>query len=907
MSTRIVSRSQADFCTILDRGARSSPLKPTQISSSLDSDAMDSDTTLVAFKRIKSDKEFSMEDQSTISSLESAKTANQEEELQNLSYVLADGARYKYSRGTVYPSEAEDVRETKQPLNNQILFQVTTYDGDTLPSLSSSYQYESRIDFSRSSSLREQRRRMCIEEFISTEEHYLSGLRTLVNGYLATIDSCGYRERDLVTDIRNSASELLEFHQRVLASLYSMFPALYAPSSALGDGYGILHLDVHLRDSVRQPASFESEVMSCMRDPVKSQISTWSGSQTSISSPTVACAIARLIEHKTAQLVLYEEYCLNYSNVFDILKMYQTSANQYRRHWSTGTEKFFMATQSADRRADLSLPSLAISPTMRFGKYRLLLEQLYKHTPNSDSTEANEELNRCLEAVKDNLRRLDDFKPELSKYQSSACELWRRIQFASDSGVNFTPEYLGRSVLCGALHTGWMAQDGSFRSQYYGAFLFKSTLILASIDRPERYIVRFLIPLCCSKIETANTPLKSKMQTGIQTKHSTSFKIVFEHAFGIYEVLLTPASLEEQAVWFDNLQTIICGCGGGDDYKWDYSASVASEEGVGYWSIVPLLIRALAFKSSDISPANIQEDSATNSTERRRRSVTPFGKLSPSSLASGRMYRRVSSLHYRGNSNHLASDDMVDIEINHFPLAVQEIIVPRVRRRFSVRRSESKDEEVTRRSISNRSISYGNSTLSPMSRRVFSSASASTPQVDSQAVVRPLHEITVKSADRLRIEDCMRTVWSHGKLALVTDILRENSELKIKAQYDIRGNQLDSQIEFEMRRNGSWREAIRKISGATIFRSASQNKPIDSVEDVDYDRENSLVYETSSDQIILPKCRDDNMIINNNLGYGKPRKSSCENELKRDSSSSSIRNASEKLIRQVSTLLTKEE
>ncbi|KAK9346097.1 hypothetical protein V1522DRAFT_351316 [Lipomyces starkeyi] len=478
--------------------------------------------------------------------------------------------------------------------NLHIIRRVNSQTSNSVPSLMSTPQSSVGIDFTSTETLRAQRRRMCIEEFISTEQSYLSGLRLLVNTYLATLESCDKKYLDVSADIRDSANALIEFHQEIISSIYASYPTLYAPSSAYAE-FAIQNFGIVQKD---QPdvSAFEKEVVSAFNGAQESPKWTWTRPNSSVSSPMVAATIAQLIQKKVSDLVIYEQYCLNYNNVIHILKDYRESKSKLLRNWSRGCENAVLATQSEGRRADLSLDALATNPTIRIMKYRLLIQELCKHTSPEDSTEAHETLISALMAVKASLKRLNnEFGAERSRATSS--ELWKRLEF--EQPLAFEAQYLGRASLCGALHVAWIGKDSSSRSHYLGAFLFKSYLVFAHCQKSDKYPVKFLIPLCSSFLQPTDNGV------GMQTTSQRSWKLMFECDFAVYEILLTAISEAEKAPWQDQLLALICANNGAESYLWDFEASRRSASGHGPTALVPSTARPLFMDSrvgSALSP-----------------------------------------------------------------------------------------------------------------------------------------------------------------------------------------------------------------------------------------------------------------------------------------------------------------
>ncbi|KAK9447469.1 Dbl homology domain-containing protein, partial [Limtongia smithiae] len=411
-----------------------------------------------------------------------------------------------------------------------------------------------RLDLSSAESMRAQRRKMCVEEFITSEEAYVSGLRILINTYFAT--SPAGRTYDISAGLYGSALELLELHQDILCSLYSVFPTLFAPSCVYSGTF--------LRKKKKRDSGVSAHSLTD---------ASWKPPAIDTTSPIVASTVGGIIARKTRQIAIYEKYCLFYNSVIEVLKACaaeQVSHDRWQATWSRATQNIAMATQSRDRHADLSFSSLAIWPTTRVMKYRLLLEELCRNTLHDDSPSDLASLEESLSSVKASLVQLDASQStECSRNTKASCrDLWNRLVFFSTNtvtqstvGPSFPAEYLGPAILCGALHTCWISSDTeNLWVEYFAAFLFKSYLVLASGERSDRYLVKFMIPLCCAQ------DAECRLFAARPLAGTTSFKVSFEHAFAIYEILLTTMNSVECETWVDQLSTQICACGGGCAY-----------------------------------------------------------------------------------------------------------------------------------------------------------------------------------------------------------------------------------------------------------------------------------------------------------------------------------------------------
>lgn len=230
------------------------------------------------------------------------------------------------------------------------------------------------------------------------------------------------------------------------------------------------------------------------------------------------------------------------------------------------------------RRKDLSLQSLMIIPAARISKYKLILEQLAKNTCPIEEAQSHAVILDSLDKVEVKLRQIDH-NHLVEKFRRQSHILWNCLHFKYE--LPFSVQYFGLAILCGALNITWIAPDGSIKFYYMGCFLFKSYLIMANVTNPEgRFYVKFIIPLHCCRIES---PVNTVV--GLQTSSVLTKKLIFEHDFGLYEVLLTATTAEELRAWHEKLEVQILSING--VYMWDFKASDMSLQGYNSASRIP--------------------------------------------------------------------------------------------------------------------------------------------------------------------------------------------------------------------------------------------------------------------------------------------------------------------------------
>lgn len=123
-----------------------------------------------------------------------------------------------------------------------------------------------------------------------------------------------------------------------------------------------------------------------------------------------------------------------------------------------------------------------------------------------------------------------------------------RLTFADQVPRSVFLQLLGSVELCGCLHIAYRSR-GSIKGIYVMCVLFETTLLLASADEEsESYAVLAGISPASATLQEADNGKGLQCHTAPH-----SWKIVFEHAASMYELILTACSMVEAQVWRDHL------------------------------------------------------------------------------------------------------------------------------------------------------------------------------------------------------------------------------------------------------------------------------------------------------------------------------------------------------------------
>ncbi|KAH3678252.1 hypothetical protein WICPIJ_008887 [Wickerhamomyces pijperi] len=396
-------------------------------------------------------------------------------------------------------------------------------------------------------------RRNVIEEIIDTEEAYVSSLKMLSGIYLGSIISKGNNGIP-VRQLLQYVDLLIHTHESFLCDLRK----LYSISYRAGEECNSL---VH---------TFPNSIYSASYGRAQSLITP--------TSPLMAALVGELMSKKLIGVYIYQEYSSIHDSVLKLINSKEDDP-EIGKTLTRGYQHFLEASQGSNGKMDLSLGSLIQRPIGRLGRYKLFLETLVKLTPADEDEASHLKLQASLASIDYSIKEVNRYG---AQEKIRANTLYKNLNFESGAKLNFPVEYLGMPLLLGSLHVSWAADtENHITTELLGAFLFKTHLILATVNKSTNFEVRFLVPLSVSKlVESFDT------SGGIFTDHENSFKLRFETNFTIVELLLTQANSLENAVWKDKLDILINHVNG--PYPLDYSASKFNEEqGTNSSTIIP--------------------------------------------------------------------------------------------------------------------------------------------------------------------------------------------------------------------------------------------------------------------------------------------------------------------------------
>lgn len=390
------------------------------------------------------------------------------------------------------------------------------------------------VDFMNMSALskRAYSRRKVIEEVMETEESFISSIKILSGIYLSILIDMGNNGIPMRLAL-DYVDILIVAHEEFLQELRELYTIALKQRT--------LPFDSSDLDETSK------EMFSC-------------------SSPLMAELVAKLINKKLIPVYIYQEF----SSLLDlVLKLTESQAiepgmgNTLTRNF----QNFLEVSQHEDDRMDLSFASLISKPLTRLGKYKLFLQSLAKATPPIDDEECSREIISCAAQIGYSIMEVNRYGvQERNKRDTLFAGLCFPHRF-----LKFPVEYLGLPLLNGAFYAVWIGKDCKLQSQLFGAFLFKTHIILASVVRANRFEVQFLVPLAVSKCTDC-----MNSNGGMHSNYESSFKLMFENEYKVYELLLICCDSNENTIWREKLDILTSVVNG--PYKFDYSSSKCNEE-----------------------------------------------------------------------------------------------------------------------------------------------------------------------------------------------------------------------------------------------------------------------------------------------------------------------------------------
>ncbi|KAI5254041.1 hypothetical protein E4T42_02522 [Aureobasidium subglaciale] len=407
---------------------------------------------------------------------------------------------------------------------------------------------------------RAKKRREKIEELVKTEESYLSDLKALSNAYFTFLPPTSpFPGPQTRASTRSNITNLLQLHTELLEDLHQAIPfsdhdqAITETSAPKRKPY---HVRWHSEDSipVRRPPLGTSHTGWSNRYSLDSHRAPSQEPLSLACTPATAADVGRVFAKNIKRFALYEEYSARCEFMHDDIDLTQKSSFSvwdYDKAIETLSASVNpVKSREANCRKALSIKDLLIKPIQRITRYELLFKELCRLTPSCDDPTSHAVLDDVLYRLGETCRNVDDSKdnPDRLRLMENSWILQDRLCFSDKIPRELLLQRLGRLSLCGTLYVAYRNKS-KFHGCYMICTLYESCLLLALADRSSsKYKVVVAISLASASIE------ESDNGKGLQS-HTAPFtwKIVFECAGKMYELIVGACSEIEENVWRDRL------------------------------------------------------------------------------------------------------------------------------------------------------------------------------------------------------------------------------------------------------------------------------------------------------------------------------------------------------------------
>ncbi|KAI4722642.1 hypothetical protein E4T48_01118 [Aureobasidium sp. EXF-10727] len=407
---------------------------------------------------------------------------------------------------------------------------------------------------------RAKKRREKIEELIKTEESYLSDLKALSSAYFTFLPPTSpFPGTQTRASARSNITNMLQLHTEILEDLHHVIPfsehdqAMTETSTPKRKPY---HVRWHSEDSipVRRPPLGIGHSGWSNRYSLDSHRSPSQEPLSLTCTPTTAADVGRIFAKNIKRFALYEEYSARCESMHDDIDFTQRSSFSvwdYDKAIETLSASVNpVKSREANRRKALSIKDLLIKPIQRITRYELLFKDLCRVTPSCDDPTSHAVLDDVLYRLGETCRNVDDAKdnPDKLRLMENSRLLQDRLCFSDKIPSELLFQRLGRLSLCGTLYIAYRNKT-TFQGCYMICILYESCLLLALPDRSSsKYKVVVGTSLASTSIE------ESDNGKGLQC-HTAPFtwKVVFESAGRMYELIMGACSDVEESVWRDRL------------------------------------------------------------------------------------------------------------------------------------------------------------------------------------------------------------------------------------------------------------------------------------------------------------------------------------------------------------------
>ncbi|KAJ5639080.1 uncharacterized protein N7484_006942 [Penicillium longicatenatum] len=477
----------------------------------------------------------------------------------NNAHLLAQDPQWERSSGhsshlglktttmsTASQSEARSRGTTHSTTTQSVLSDVRASGDSSRPS-SSHYVDEAAV-------IRATKRRLVLQELVTTEDDYVLGLKALT-GVLSIFSARAQIQRNIqqICHIHESFQGRLQ-DASPLSSRQDTTEASDFVSRGLSKRLG----GIDLRGLKSLPSrSLRTRSLKAAVDQRRKSL---------VADPFEVLEVAREIDRLSASFSAYEEFCSNY----DLLSQDVAILRRSIPNWSVydqGIEALSKSVASVNSRRNeenksMSMGDLMIKvyiltfffiqalttqqPIQRLCKYPLLLQDLLRYTPVSDCPTSHDAIRQILDNIRTLVTQINSAtgNPVNKDRIHKTLLLQEKIRFADSFMLQDVYKDLGPMILCGVLHVTYQTSE-LITGDFMVCVLFNSYFLIAKvIDDSHRLEVVACIYMDDLKMDTIQNG------RGIYCYGCPfSWKIIFQDQEENFEFVLSASSAAEEKHW----------------------------------------------------------------------------------------------------------------------------------------------------------------------------------------------------------------------------------------------------------------------------------------------------------------------------------------------------------------------
>ncbi|KAL8713211.1 MAG: hypothetical protein Q9220_002732 [cf. Caloplaca sp. 1 TL-2023] len=402
--------------------------------------------------------------------------------------------------------------------------------------------------------VRATQRQRILEELVESEASYVADLKVLIyvrGAYFTLFGLTPSASQRMSLQVQENITDILHLHEDLLYRIQHIMkePINIATS---------VRRELPAQPKQRRHRSTDGHrITTAVAGFIhKGRSSTDSARPTSLQETSASSGterlreVAQLFETMLGQLFVYEEYGAMYDLMLrDMASNYKLISNWYAFERSIEALVNSLARSSRDEalfRKGLSFDDLLIKPIQRVCKYPLLFEELMNNTLEIDSAGTRLALKKVLLQLQEMTLRINRATND-PEAQSKVLRSWRLRELLVFPKIPTSPasvRSLGHPVLCGVLYIAFESEL-EVCGQYMLCALFKTHLLLA-VQQSDggQYDVAALISLTDAQIEKADNGRGLQCHTA-----SFSWKMIFEFAQQLYELIFCACSSQEHDEW----------------------------------------------------------------------------------------------------------------------------------------------------------------------------------------------------------------------------------------------------------------------------------------------------------------------------------------------------------------------